>query len=157
VVTDYKTGRAENPKDFVADPVVRGTKLQLPIYGLAARDRFGSPTSPVRARYWFVSEKGAFRSVAVDLDEATLDRFTEAVSVVVDGVTSGLFPARPGESTNWPVDGWENCRYCDYERLCPTDRGRQWERKRHAPDLAAYAELAEGTGEPVASRSGRGA
>ena len=157
VVTDYKTGRAENPRDFVADPVVRGTKLQLPIYGLAARDRFGDPTAPVRARYWFVSEKGAFRSVAVDLDDATLDRFTQAVSVVVDGVTSGLFPARPGEATNWPVDGWSNCRYCDYDRLCPTDRGRQWERKRHAPDLAAYAELAEGTGQPVGADRGRGA
>jgi RecB family exonuclease len=154
VVTDYKTGRAARAKDFEADPVVRGTKLQLPIYGLAARDRFGESSRPVLARYWYVSEKGGFSSVEVELDDRTLARFTEAVTVVVDGVTSGLFPAHPGEPSNWPVDSWENCRYCEYDRLCPTDRGRQWERKRHAPVLAAYADLADGSPEPAANGAG---
>ena len=47
-VTDLKTGGRSSFKDIKQeDPIVGGTKLQLPIYALAARERFGTTTSPV--------------------------------------------------------------------------------------------------------------
>ena len=45
-VTDYKTGSTYGYGDLdQGDPVAAGTKLQLPIYGLAGR-RTGDPTQP---------------------------------------------------------------------------------------------------------------
>ena len=56
------------------DPRRRGRKLQLPVYGLAARSRLGDV--PVRVAYWFVSEKGNFKQICYDLDPAALERFS---------------------------------------------------------------------------------
>jgi ATP-dependent helicase/nuclease subunit B len=143
VVTDYKTGSAGPYKGLDldgADRVDRGRRLQLPIYGLAVRDRYG-PTRPVHARYWFVTGKGGFADIGYDLDDDAMARFTDVVGTIADGITAGCFPGRPGDAD--PRSGWVNCRWCDYNSICPRDRGRQWERKRHAPELADYVELAE--------------
>ncbi len=142
VVIDYKSG-----SDFgfgqleAGDPTVRGTKLQLPIYGLAARSRFG-PVD-VSAQYWFLNERARFRQVGYQLDQARLGRFQDVVEVIVDGIETGSFPARPGEENPYR-SSFENCRYCDFDSICPTDRGRGWERVRGAPQLAGYVALAEG-------------
>lgn len=143
VVTDYKTGGANEYGAIEGDPVDRGQKLQLPLYGLAARQRFPGQGGggPVRSRYWVVSEKGAFAEFGIDLTPGVLDRFTQVLGVIVDGITAGNFPARPGPP-GWK--GPENCRFCDMGPLCQQDRDRQWERKKAAPALAAYVELAEG-------------
>jgi RecB family exonuclease len=143
VVTDYKTGSADPYKGLDAegaDRVDRGRRLQLPIYGLAVRDRYG-PTRPVHARYWFVTGKGGFADIGYDLDADAMARFTDVVGTIADGITSGCFPGRPGEVG--ARTGWVNCQWCDYDSICPRDRGRQWERKRHAPELVDYVELAE--------------
>ncbi|MDP9401964.1 MAG: PD-(D/E)XK nuclease family protein [Actinomycetota bacterium] len=146
VVTDYKTGRANGYDAINKDPVDRGTKLQLPLYGLAARQRFGEEggRTPVRSRYWVVSEKGAFAEFPIELTEGVLERFHKVLGVIVEGITAGNFPARPGDA-GWK--GPENCGFCDMGSLCQEDRERQWERKKAAPALAAYVELAEGNGE----------
>ncbi len=39
------------------DPVAGGRLLQLPIYAMAARARFGAPGETVQARYWLLSQK----------------------------------------------------------------------------------------------------
>jgi RecB family exonuclease len=147
VVTDYKTGSAWRYKSLNLDPVDRGTKLQLPLYGLAARERF-APDAGVRSRYWFISEQGRFEEVGYDVDASVLERFREVLGVIVDGITAGVFPARPGEAER---GSWVNCMWCDYQQVCPSDRGRQWERKRGARELAAYVELAEA--EPTADEN----
>ncbi|HUR24282.1 MAG TPA: PD-(D/E)XK nuclease family protein [Acidimicrobiales bacterium] len=143
VVTDYKTGGCNGYDAIDTDPVDRGTKLQLPLYGLAVRQRFpevGAGT-PVRSRYWMVSEKGGFKEFPIELTDKVLDRFGEVLGVIVDGITAGNFPARPG------APGWktpENCRWCDMGSLCQEDRERQWERNKTDPALAAYVQMAEG-------------
>ena len=48
VVSDYKTGRQSGLADLTKDPVAAGTLLQLPLYGLAARARFGSERARTR-------------------------------------------------------------------------------------------------------------
>ncbi len=143
VVTDYKTGSANGYDAIEDDPVDRGRKLQLPLYGLAARQRFPGQDGggPVRSRYWMVSEKGAFAEFGIDLTPGVLDRFTQVLGVIVEGITAGNFPARPGPA-DWK--GPENCRFCDMGTLCQPDRDRQWERKKAAPALTSYVDLAEG-------------
>ena len=144
VVTDYKTGGSYAFKDLAETWIARGTKLQLPTYGLAASLRYGAPGQTVRTRYWFTSERGRFEEIGYHLDQEKLDRFTAALDVIVAGITGGRFPARPGPVRNWPDNGtFENCVYCDFHQVCPTDRGRAWARVRLDPSLDDYRDLAE--------------
>jgi RecB family exonuclease len=138
VVIDYKTGAQFGLKGLDDDPVIRGTKLQLPIYAMAAQSRFGKV--PVDAWYWFVSDKGGFVQLGYEVTEERLGRFADVLRVVVDGIEAGVFPGRPGDETNV---GYENCRRCDFDAICPTDRGRAWTRDRGATELADYVALAE--------------
>ena len=142
VVTDYKTGKKDSQSDFDADPIRRGTKLQLPIYGRAARNAYGDENTPVRARYWFVSEGGGFGEVVVDLDESTA-RFQAALEVIANGIAAGHFPARPGANEYM---GFENCRWCDFDSVCHSDRDRRWQAIRGDEALRTYVELSEGDG-----------
>ena len=138
VVTDYKTGSPAAFRSLAEDPVSGGRLLQLPIYGLAARARFGDV--PVRTRYWFVSSAGKFVRHGYDLDDACLDRFRSVVGVIADGIESGCFPANPGP----PVNGTNaNCATCDFTSVCPSDRWSAWERIREAGELSAYRALVE--------------
>ena len=141
VVTDYKTGGQWPYEGLKVDPVDRGTKLQLVLYGLAAQQQY-DPGAAVRSRYWFVTERADFAEIGYVVDDEVRASFERALTVIVDGIDAGAFPARPGE-----VDarsGWKNCLYCDFNAICPRDRARQWERKRGARELAAYVVLAEG-------------
>lgn len=151
VVTDYKTGRASDANKLKETTVLYGTKLQLPLYGKAASQEFPTEAGQVRTRYWYISERGNFREAGYPLDESRWDTFVDAVDTIVDGVTGGRFPGRPGEP-DWRPDGesWANCRHCAYDRLCPTDRARQWDQKRAWPALARYVAMAEGVEEAAA-------
>lgn len=140
-VTDYKTGSGAKYEQLKEDPVDRGRLLQLPLYGLAARERFGDEDTVVESRYWMIAERSDFNAFPVPVDDDTLGKLRGALGVLVDGITAGRFPARPGEE-NWR-GGWEHCRYCDFNRVCQSDRDRAWERVRGTPDLTDYVELAE--------------
>jgi hypothetical protein len=140
-VLDYKTGSDRDFRGLDDDPVVRGTHLQLPVYALAAKARYGDV--PVAAEYWFLSERAGYRRRGYTLDEAVLDRFADAVEVIVEGIESGGFPARPGDEDVYRHT-FANCSYCDFDPICPTDRERAWLRVRDAPELADYVELSEG-------------
>ena len=140
LVLDYKTGGMTQYTNMDRDPVRRGTRLQLPVYGLAARQLLGEGVD-VKAAYWFVSTRGNFKTrpqKPAPLDEM-LEPFADAVGTITEGIGKGLFPANPGRNGG-------NCTYCDFKNLCPTRRVRNWERKRRDGRLGAYAELAEGEG-----------
>jgi ATP-dependent helicase/nuclease subunit B len=145
-VTDYKTGRSDEFRGLSDDPVIRGRKLQLPLYGLAARTHLGD--HPIRVAYWFVSDVGGFERMEYDLEPPVLDRFSQVVNVLVEGIEAGHFPARPGVERS-------NCKFCEVAAMCPGDRERAWERVRSAPELATYVALTEGPDE-VADASGDG-
>ena len=138
LVLDYKTGGTTEYTNMDKDPVRRGTRLQLPVYGLAARQLLGDWVD-VKVAYWFVSDKGNFKTrpqKPAPLDEM-LESFSDAVGTITDGIGKGIFPANPGK-------GNSNCTYCDFKNLCPTRRERHWERKRRDPRLSSYAAMAEG-------------
>lgn len=140
VVLDYKTGSSRSYGDLSEDdPHVGGTRLQPYLYARAAARDF--PTDhPVWAGYWFVSAKGKFekKGYAVTADVAT--RVEDALDVIVSGIGTGLFPAKPSAQPPW---GYVDCDYCRPDGLSGADRRRQWEAKRHDPRLRAYFALAE--------------
>ena len=141
-VIDYKTGRV-NPrqKDLDQDPVMRGERLQLPVYALAAKEHLTeSSLTEVRAVYWFITERGEFRQSKIAWDETATQRFGTVLGCVIDGVGQGLFPANPGD------DGYRgpgNCEHCAYDSVCSRRRQYSWNAIRRAPELAAYVDLVE--------------
>lgn len=149
VIYDYKTGSPtsfERMKKGIeqGDLTARGTKLQLPIYALAARTRFPD-ASQVSAYYWFVGRKGQGQTIGGVVDHQAEDRFRDVIGVVVEGLEGGRFPANPGDET-WRSGQWtfDHCGWCDYDRICPTSRGETWVRLRSDPELRRYTALAEG-------------
>jgi len=140
-VIDYKTGGARGYTGLSEDdPVLGGTKLQLPVYGLAARAHHGNAYTPVHAEYWFVTTKGEFRHVGYPVTDEVLEHTRRVLAAIVEGIEAGRFPAHPdGSSTNVFVP----CDTCDPDGLGTLDLRRQWERKRSDPALAPYAQQVE--------------
>lgn len=142
LVTDYKTGSIRRYSDLMkADPVMAGERLQLPVYGLAARAAYGTDT-PVMAQYWFTSTRGEWKEVGYPVTAAVEQRFLAVLTTITDGLADGVFAARPAEQDTAP-HGWIDCRACDPDGLGSRERRRAWERKRSDPRLAAYRQLVE--------------
>ena len=137
LVLDYKSGGTSSYANMNRDPLQRGKRLQLPVYGLAARQLLGEGVD-VRVAYWFVTEKGKFatRPPTPKTLAEMLDAFSDVVGAITDGIGGRLFPANPGK------DGG-NCRFCDFKNLCPTRRAWHWQRKRNDPRLSAYVAMAD--------------
>ena len=139
-VVDYKTGKSDDFRRLGPDnPDERGTKLQLPVYGMAARQFVGRDDAPVQAHYWFISEREGFRRIGYAVDDQVLARVGTTLATIVDGIERGAFPARP-DASGTP---WVTCPYCDPDGLGVADLRRDWERKRNHPAVAAYAGMAE--------------
>jgi hypothetical protein len=139
LISDYKTGRGLAYKKMEeGDPVRGGTTLQLGLYSEAALQLLGAPAA--EAHYWMVDDRVRFERRGYQWDEARRDRFVEVVTAIVNGIEQGVFPAVPGE---W--DAWRgthtNCTYCEFDNLCPRDRGESAAVKVNAPQLKVRAVL----------------
>ena len=146
LILDYKTGRSGSYiKPLNADPIDQGKRLQLGAYSLAAKRRFPHADG-VPAIYWFITEEGKFESAPTEPfdinNPETLDRFRKGVSAITQGIHSGVFPANPDERE---YGGY--CKYCDFNRLCPSRRFQLWEQKKVDPLVSDYLSLA-GAEEP---------
>ena len=155
LVIDYKTGSSYSYRNLDKDPIDRGKRLQLGVYSLAARHLVPGATQ-VRAAYWFTTNRGEFQffpRTYFDIDhEETAERFRFGVSTIVEGIRAGVFPANPGASGDRGQP--ENCRFCDFDSLCPSRRIEIWERKKEDPLLDSYLRLA--SGEPADAGNGGG-
>ena len=144
-VVDYKSGGAKAFERLCADdPDLRGTKLQLAVYGAAGARLLatvpGAEKGAVHAEYWFVSAKGGFGRVGYTVTAEVLERVGRNLATMVAGIEAGVFPAHPAATTNsW----WVDCHHCDPDALGVSELRRAWERKRADPALAPYAHLAE--------------
>lgn len=142
LVLDYKTGGSGSYKNLAKDPIDGGKHLQLAIYSLAVKQALAGASS-VAAAYWFISSAGKFAvlpSKYIDInDEQVEKRFGEGMSIIVDGIHNGLFPANPGKGEPNSYDS--NCRYCDFTSLCPSRRDTLWKRKKSDPQLEGYLKL----------------
>src|SRR5262249_38378875 len=137
IVIDYKTGSAWRAFDE-DDPLLGGTKLQLPVYALAARDAVGaSADAPVEALYWFVG-RGEDKRVGYVVDDGIASEFDRTLREIVDGIEGGCFPSRPEPPG---PRFYVACEYCDPDHLGTSDRFRDWSRKAFAPELERYVAL----------------
>jgi hypothetical protein len=135
VVIDHKTGSATSYRGFSDDdPTVGGTRFQLPVYAAAARALLAEPDTPVRAEYGFFA-KGNFKRYGITIDERTWPRVDADLSLVLDGIEGGVFPAKPD------LPGYQHfvaCEYCQPDHLGTGERWPEWERKRHDERLARW-------------------
>jgi len=140
-IVDYKTGRVGDEDKLSEDnPVLDGKRLQLPIYGLAARLHAADPHAAVYAEYWFVSAKGQYRRHGIPVTASVVERVGETLAAIVEGIEGGVFPNHPSaKSTSFRNECW----YCDPDYLGVTELRGLWERKRSDPHLAAYADRVE--------------
>ncbi len=147
-VVDYKTGSLRGGYDKLSedDPVVGGTKLQLPLYGLAGRLAVKDPTAAVRAEYWFVTTRGEFKRAGYEITPEVLDQATHVLGEIVTGIEDGVFAPHPSPLSTF---FWIDCHVCNPDGLGTAELRKQWDRKRHDPALARYADLAEPPEEPV--------
>jgi ATP-dependent helicase/nuclease subunit B len=116
-VIDYKSGRSDDYKDInPKDPLAGGTKLQLPVYRAAAPEAEG-----VHAAYWFITKRGGFEFIEYDPAPEQRDAFERTLKAILAGIGAGAFPAVSGEDDEF-YGKFQNCRYCDYDRVCSRRR-----------------------------------
>ncbi len=126
LVIDYKGGSKRPFEGMEANPLNDGRRLQLPLYARAVAERLerrGERTG----LYWLTKANEIKEMV---LDEGLEADLEQAVGAALDGIGDGVFPGVPGEVVGWPRLSFENCKYCDFDRICPTDRQSEWERVR---------------------------
>jgi hypothetical protein len=140
-IVDYKTGKVGSYSGLSEeDPDQRGRRLQLAVYGVAARHHRDTPDADVVAEYWFVSAKADFKRLGYRITDVILGRVCNTLHTIVTGIEAGAFASHPTSVSSSP---WVECAACDPDALGVTELRRAWERKRADPALAPYAELAE--------------
>jgi RecB family exonuclease len=135
-VIDYKTGGKDEYKDFESDPLMGGTRLQLPAYLLAARDA-GSAS----AFYWFISQRGGFDRLEYASTPEREARFRATLEAIVHGIGAGAFPAVPGDYDDF-AGKFDNCRFCDFDRMCARRRDDAFADMAGDPALAPWLNVA---------------
>ena len=131
MVIDYKGGSGRQFRGLDEDPLDGGRRLQLPLYAQAVADALGRE-GPRTGLYWLTTKDDV---LPISLDESLEEDLELKVGAALDGITEGLFPAVPGSATSWPRVTFDNCVYCDFDRICPTDRQREWESVSEDPAL----------------------
>jgi ATP-dependent helicase/nuclease subunit B len=146
-VIDYKTGKADGFKELNEDnPDAQGRRLQLAVYGQAARRFRDTPDAAVRAEYWFVSARGRFERVGYWVTPVVLAHVGETLGAVVGGIEAGVFPHYPtASSTAFRVE----CPFCDPDGMGVAELRRHFERKQADPAMATFVHLVNPPEEPV--------
>ena len=127
----YLTGSRGGQPDYT---ISNGRALQLPVYVAGARQLY--PDASITASYCFpLSDNTIFDSSPYHDDDG-LAEFHETLSRILGAARAGVFPATPEDGDRG------NCRYCDFNRLCPARRRQIWERKgRNDPDVQPFNAL----------------
>ena len=125
-VRDFKTGRPDSytsgPTTRSAYTVANGRALQLPVYVAAAQQMH--PDVDIRGSYCFpLSDNPAREGRPYTASEGSAE-FHATLRKIIGTARSGVFPATPDGEGEYSI-----CRYCDFNRLCPTRRRQIWERK----------------------------
>jgi len=137
-VIDYKTGMTRGYEKDAADPPFKGGRqIQAGLYPRVAEILTGEEVR--RFEYRFPTERG--ENVTVEYEPGELQLALPIVERLLDLVAGGLFLA---------TDDPEDCRYCDYRRVCrvavlPGEQGpdsppAKWSRA-HGERLPEYAIL----------------
>ncbi len=122
IVIDYKTGSSRGYTKIDANPLDEGRRLQLPIYGSVMADRFETHGDKL-AMYWMTREA---KQIKLSLTPEVEVELESTISNLLGGISSGYFPAIPGDVVGYPRVTFENCTFCEFDRICPRDRQREW-------------------------------
>lgn len=147
-VLDYKTGGPGSYTKLKDDPVDRGRHLQLALYSKAVQ-QFRSTDHENVAGYWFVMD-GKQRIIPRpdEFDPAHAEqRLRDVLESLKQTSEDGHFPPNPGKpSFTRGSSSFENCGYCDFNRVCPASSRRERMLQAHSndPRLTAYFDLALG-------------
>ena len=137
-VIDYKTGSTSSYDGMKPeDPLAAGTKLQLPAYLAAV-----SGAHSVTPLYWFISAAGNFKRMPFAATSENMARYRSTLEAIVNGVRGGVFPAVSGDENTF-YGGWNNCRYCDFNRLCSRRRDDELFVKLEDPALRPWSNVGE--------------
>jgi len=131
-VIDYKTGSDYGMKGTDKDPLLGGTKLQLPVYLAAAGD-----AEEATALYWYISRRAGFTRFGYEPDADKDARFEATLEAIVSGVRAGAFPANPGEENEW-TSKFDNCGFCDFDRICSRRRDAEFQSKAEHAGVAPW-------------------
>ena len=138
-VIDYKTGKLDK-NTYKSNSLKGGRLMQLPLYLAGIRDVLSLPdkASSSRALYYFATNRGEFKKV--EFSGSTLIEREEDIKRLISGVleesSRGIFIPYPGKEK-------ENCSYCDFKTICPTDIDRIFSIKEKDPDIRTFIELKE--------------
>ena len=135
-VTDIKTGRKDKFTSIKhANPAPHGSKLQLPVYALAASQHLDTEL-PVTAVYWFVHKDSG--RVELVVDDTVVSHYGRVLGVLVDGIAGGIFPARPPKDDDFL---FVQCAYCNPDGLGYAARRREWAAKKGDPAMTQLVAL----------------
>src|SRR6266540_2325220 len=145
-VIDYKSGRIKDYEQIKADnPLAGGKRLQLPAYLAAAPEG-----AEARAFYWFITQRGGFDKIGYEPSPAQAGAFERTLTAILAGIRAGSFPAVPGDDEEF-YGTFNNCRYCDYDRICSRRRDLELGAKRDDAGVRPWraVEAAAMGGEPA--------
>lgn len=141
VVTDIKTGKAGYYKGIGEDdPVLDGTRLQLPAYGYGVRMLHGDDQTPVEAEYWFVTDDDGTTRIPLPLTENVDARYRETLGILARAIEDGAFPHRPPKDDDF---SWVQCGFCNPDGLGYGEVRARWEHLRETPPLRDLVGLIE--------------
>ncbi|GAB3488134.1 hypothetical protein GCM10027572_08470 [Flexivirga lutea] len=141
VVTDVKTGKAKYYKDIGEDdPVLGGSRLQLPAYGYGVRMAYGDENTSIEAEYWFVGDDAGTTRVPLPLTDSVDARYREALGVLAGAIEAGVFPHRPPQDDDF---SWIQCKYCNPDGLGYGEVRARWQHLRGTAALRDLVELVE--------------
>jgi hypothetical protein len=113
-----------------------GTKLQLAAY---AR---GVSAERVTALYWLISSKGGFQQFKTEIGPEERDRLERIIGAIAAGVDAGVFPSVSGPF-NDHFESYDNCGFCDMNRVCDMRRAAAFERKVADQAMAPWGKVGE--------------
>lgn len=136
-VIDYKTGSARDFNKLAEDPILGGTRLQLVLYALAAQRLLSCEGVSVAGSYWFVTSKGGFQAHGYPITAELKEKGLRTVSKIIEGIESGLFPARPAAPG---FRSFVDCHYCEPDGLGLAYQRADWLRKIQDSTFLPYHE-----------------
>ena len=134
-VIDVKSGKPDHYRPIRADtPFPTGTRLQLPIYGLAAETLGHGPTGD--AAFAFIgTERSGDRRIGYQLTPEVLDEFATVLERIVAGIEAGAFPNHPPAPTRF---GGFTCPHCSPDGLDTRRLHAACDRKASDPSVALH-------------------
>ena len=139
-VSDYKTGKGADYKNLADadDPTNAGQMLQLGLYAEAVAQRLGS--NAVDTRYWMVNSEAGHARYGYPWTRVNSERLHTVLATISQGIDRGVFALVPGE---WEShrSTYANCKYCEFDGVCPRARAEHATDKADAPELAVRVAL----------------